>query len=121
MSTQTNESYRGITISVTAETNAGGRRHMEDYIAVNLAPSEAGFKDIGYLREQAYIGVFDGHGGKEAAKCARERLWEVIQKQPKFRSSDLECVKESVIEGFQALHKEMEPQRGKAGILTTHT
>ena len=110
---------RGITISVTAETNAGGRRHMEDYIAVNLAPSEESFNEVGYLREQAYVGVFDGHGGKEAAKCARERLWEIIQKQPKFRSSDLTCVTESIREGFVALHKEMEPQRGEAGPRST--
>ena len=111
------DTSRGITISVTAETNAGGRRHMEDYIAVNLAPSEASFNDIGYLREQAYIGVFDGHGGKEAAKWARERLWEVIQKQPKFKSSDLKCVQESVSEGFMALHKEMEPLRGTLNFI----
>ncbi len=106
-----NKDGHGITISVTAETNAGGRRHMEDYVAVNLAPSEASFNEIGYLREQAFIGVFDGHGGKKAAKWARERLWEVIQKQPKFKSPDLKCVRESVIEGFMALHKEMEPLR----------
>ncbi len=85
---------------------------MEDYIAVNLAPSEASFNDITYLREQAYIGVFDGHGGKEAAKCAREKLWDVIQKQPAFKSRDLNCVKESVAEAYVALHKEMEPDRG---------
>lgn len=85
---------------------------MEDYIAVNLAPSEDSFNEIAYLREQAYIGVFDGHGGKEAAKCAREKLWGVIQKQPNFRSRDLKCVKESVAEAYLALHKEMEPDRG---------
>lgn len=94
---------------------------MEDYIAVNLAPSEESFNEVGYLREQAYVGVFDGHGGKEAAKCARERLWEIIQKQPKFRSSDLTCVTESIREGFVALHKEMEPQRGEVGPRSTCT
>jgi len=107
---------RGITISVTAETNAGGRRHMEDYIAVNLAPSADGFNEIGYLREQAYIGVFDGHGGKEAAKATRERLWDVIQSQPKFRSPNLDSVLESVKEAFVAMHKEMEPQRGETNF-----
>lgn len=74
---------KGITISVTAETNAGGRRHMEDYLAVKLCPNEELCKSPD-LREQAFVGVFDGHGGKEAAKFARERLWDIIQTQPKI-------------------------------------
>lgn len=102
---------KGITISVTAETNAGGRRHMEDYLAVKLCPNER-LRQVPHLREQAYIGVFDGHGGKEAAKFARERLWEVIQDQPKYQMNDIESVCESLREAFEALHKEMEPLRG---------
>ncbi len=55
-----------VTIIVLAETNAGGRGYMEDYIAVNLAPNDT-LKEIPHMmREQAYIGVFDGHGGVEA-------------------------------------------------------
>ena len=103
---------KGITISVTAETNAGSRRHMEDYLAVKLCPNEE-FRKLPHLKEQAYIGVFDGHGGKEAAKCARERLWDIIQNQPKFKLSDINSIKESLEEAYVALHKEMEPLRGK--------
>ena len=103
---------RGITISVTAETNPGCRKHMEDYLAVKLSPTEE-LSQAPHLREQAYIGVFDGHGGKEAAKCARERLWDIIQSQPKYRLSDLASVKESLEEAFVALHSEMEPLRGE--------
>ena len=84
---------------------------MEDYLAVKLAPSED-CSNIPHLREQAYIGVFDGHGGKEAAKCARERLWDTIQSQPKYRLSDIESVKESLQDAYVALHQEMEPLRG---------
>ena len=76
---------------------------MEDYLAVRLDP----------LKEQAYIGVFDGHGGKEAAKYARERLWDIIQSQPKYKLSDVSSVKESLQEAFLALHEEMEPLRGE--------
>ena len=54
-----------VTIRVLAETNAGGREYMGDYIAVNLAPNDT-LKEIPDMREQAYIGVFDGHGGVEA-------------------------------------------------------
>jgi len=101
----------GITISVTAETNAGGRRHMEDYLAVKLCPNEELCKSPN-LREQAFVGVFDGHGGKEAAKFARERLWDLIQMQPKYLSTDVETIQESIEEAFLALHREMEPLRG---------
>lgn len=102
----------GITISVTAETNAGGRRHMEDYIAVNLSPNDD-LKEIPELREQAFVGVFDGHGGKEAAKYAREALWQEIQKQPKFRSQDVDSVSEAIKEAYLALHNEMVSYRRK--------
>lgn len=104
-------SSKGITISVTAETNAGSRRHMEDYLAVKLSPNVE-LQKFPHLRDQAYIGVFDGHGGKEAAKCARERLWDVIQSQPKYRLSDISSIKESLEEAFIELHNEMEPLRG---------
>ena len=103
---------KGIKISVTAETNAGGRRHMEDYLAVKLYPNDR-LRQVPHLREQSYIGVFDGHGGKEAAKFARERLWEVIQDQPKYQLNDVESVCESLREAYLAIHREMEPLRGK--------
>ncbi len=106
-------SSRGVTISVTAETNAGGRRHMEDYLAVKLSPNEE-FSKLPHLREQAYIGVFDGHGGKEAARCARERLWDIIQNQSKYKLTDIESVKESLEDAYLSLHREMEPMRGEA-------
>ena len=108
---------KGITISVTAETNSGGRRHMEDYLAVRLSPNES-LQQHPDLREQAYIGVFDGHGGKEAAKFARERLWDLIQLQPKYLSTDMESIRESIEEAFVALHYEMEPLRGECTIVT---
>ena len=72
---------KAFTISVTTETNSGGKKHMEDYLSVKLAPNE-NLRQIPELREQAYVAVFDGHGGKEAAKYARERLWDTIQSQP---------------------------------------
>ena len=85
---------------------------MEDYLAVKLAPNEE-FSKLPHLRDQAYIGVFDGHGGKEAARCARERLWDIIQNQPKYRLPDINSVKESLEEAYLALHREMEPMRGE--------
>ena len=102
----------GITISVTAETNSGGRRYMEDYLAVRLSPNDA-IKQIPDLREQAYFAVFDGHGGKEAAKFAREKLWDTIQNQPEYTSRETDRVCDSIRDGFLALHNEMLALRGK--------
>ena len=106
----------GVTISVTAETNAGGRKHMEDYIAVNLSPNET-LRKIPEMKEQAYVGVFDGHGGKEAAKYAREHLWETIQKQSKFQTHDIDSVKEAILDAYLELHQTMLASRGKTNSI----
>lgn len=83
---------------------------MEDYLDVRLAPNET-IQKIPSLREQAFVGVFDGHGGKEAALYARERLWDLIQEQTKFRTTDRQSVKEAIEDAYWGLHKEMEPMR----------
>ena len=36
---------------------------MEDYITVNFSPNDD-LIEIPELKEQAFVGVFDGHGGK---------------------------------------------------------
>lgn len=110
----------GVTISVTAETNAGGRKHMEDYIAVNLSPNST-LREMPDMKEQAYVGVFDGHGGKEAAKFAREELWEIIQNRSKFLSRDATSVKEAIHEAYLELHHKMLQHRRKLfGWVVTH-
>ena len=43
-----------VTISVTAETDAGQKRHMEDNLDVRLAPNET-LKKIPALQEQPYV------------------------------------------------------------------
>ncbi|XP_003390138.2 PREDICTED: protein phosphatase 1D-like [Amphimedon queenslandica] len=113
----------GVTISVTAETNAGGRKHMEDYIAVSLSPKESLLSNP-EMREQAFVGVFDGHGGKEAAKYARENLWSVIQDQSNFLTQDPQSVREAISNAYLQLHNTMEESRAswvpnKTGDLST--
>ena len=85
---------------------------MEDYLDVRLTPN-ATLQKIPGLREQAFVGVFDGHGGKEAALYARERLWDLIQEQSKFRTTDREKVMEAITDAYLGLHREMEPMRRK--------
>ena len=86
---------------------------MEDYLSVKLAPNEH-LSKIPEWREQVYVyvAVFDGHGGKEAAKYARERLWDTIQSQPKFQLSDAESICQGIRDAFEGLHLEMLQHRG---------
>ena len=96
--------------SVSAEGDAGGRKHMEDYIDVHFSPNEA-LRGIPGLKDQVFVGVFDGHGGKEAALYARERLFDLIQEQLKFRSTDREKVVEAIVDAYWSIHKEMQSKR----------
>lgn len=101
-----------INICVRAEANAGGRKSMEDYIAVQLRPnSTENIPDMRAQGQAAFVGVFDRHGGKEAARFARENLWEFIQKRQKFSSPDICSVKDSIREGYLDLHDKMHGQR----------
>ena len=102
----------GVTITVTAEANAGCREYMEDYIAINLSTNET-LQKIPEMKEQAYIGVFDGHGGKEAAEYACQHLWETIQNQPKFQTRNIDTVKEGISDAYLELHETMLANRGK--------
>ena len=85
---------------------------MEDYIYidVSLSPNEA-LRRIPGLKNHVFVGVFDGHGGKEAALYARERLWDLIQDQLKFRSTDREKAVEAIVDAYWSLHREMQSKR----------
>lgn len=85
---------------------------MEDYIAVEMNPNST-LRTIPKMREQAFVGVFDGHGGKEAAKFARNELWESIQSRSKFLSLDVCSVKEAITEAYLQLHETMLKHRCK--------
>ena len=85
---------------------------MEDYLDVQLSPNEA-LRSIPDLREQAFVGVFDGHGGREAALYARERFWDLVQEQKNFCTTDRELVAKAIRDAYLALHSEMEPLRRK--------
>ena len=103
-------SEKGVTFRVSFETDGGEREHMEDYIDVRLSPNEA-LRRIPGLKNHVFVGVFDGHGGKEAALYARERLWDLIQEQLKFRSTDREKVVEAIVDAYWSLHREMQSKR----------
>ena len=72
----------GVNLRVTGHCNQGGRKYMEDVFSVAYQQTDDE-KDLEY----AFFGIFDGHGGREAALYAKvkspklERLIEVFLRQ----------------------------------------
>lgn len=60
-------------------------------------------KDIEY----AFFGIFDGHGGKEAAHFAKDNLMDNIVSLRAFWSDDDEDVLAAIKEGFLQTHMAM--------------
>ena len=77
---------------------------MEDVFAIELESGERG---------QAFVAIFDGHGGKEAALYAKYHLWENIKSFAGFDTAESVKVKEAIIEGFKKTHQDMWSVRGE--------
>lgn len=75
---------------------------MEDFFSVAYQQTEDE-KDLEY----AFFGIFDGHGGAEAAAFAKEHLMESIVKHRGFWSDDDEEVLHSIKDGFIHTHYSM--------------
>ncbi len=56
----------GVNLRVTGHCNQGGRKYMEDVFSVAYQQTDDE-KDLEY----AFFGIFDGHGGREAALFAK--------------------------------------------------
>ncbi|CAO1427595.1 unnamed protein product [Diamesa tonsa] len=92
----------GCNLRITAFCSKGGRKYMEDYFSVAYQQSPDG-SDL----EFAYFGIFDGHGGNEASKFAKEHLMNHIVNLKGFWSDDDEDVKKAIREGFLSTHHAM--------------
>lgn len=57
--------------------------------------------------ETTVFGVFDGHGGPEAAKFAQCNLLNEIMKQPGFNSSDDQLIMKAIETGFTSTSVKM--------------
>lgn len=75
---------------------------MEDMFSVAYHMTEDR-KDLEY----AFFGIFDGHGGQEAAKFAKEHLLDNIVSQKDFWSDDDEAIMRSIRKGFMDTHEAM--------------
>ncbi|KAM7346694.1 protein phosphatase 2C [Cochliomyia hominivorax] len=98
----------GVNLRVTGQCSQGGRKYMEDYFSVAYQQSENA-KDLEY----AFIGIYDGHGGAEAAKFAKEHLMMKIINQRLFWSDNDHDVLRAIREGYIATHYAMWREQDK--------
>ncbi|XP_057668002.1 uncharacterized protein LOC130900985 [Diorhabda carinulata] len=92
----------GVNLRVTGHCRQGGRKYMEDFFSVAYQQTEDE-KDLEY----AFFGIYDGHGGAEAAAFAKEHLMETIIKHKNFWSDDDEDVLKAIKDGYIATHYAM--------------
>ncbi|XP_075918478.1 protein phosphatase 1D-like [Petromyzon marinus] len=87
-----------LKLIVSADSNRGGRRYMEDITEV----STEGDGDA------IFLAVFDGHGGPQAARFARRCLWPSIRAQPGlWGAADPVGVCHAIRDGFLACQRAM--------------
>lgn len=101
----------GVNLRVTGHCNQGGRKYMEDMFSVAFQ-STPDDKDLEY----AFFGIFDGHGGGEAATFAKEHLMNVIVKQKNFWSDRDEDVLRAIRDGYVNTHYAMWRELGKNSV-----
>lgn len=95
-------------MNISAYKMQGRRAHMEDYydIAYKLKPSNQQRVDE-WPYEYIYFGIFDGHGGYEAAQFTRENLLKFITNKPEFWSDNDDDVMRAIQMGFAETHAVM--------------
>uniref|UniRef100_A0A1I8NTS2 PPM-type phosphatase domain-containing protein n=1 Tax=Stomoxys calcitrans TaxID=35570 RepID=A0A1I8NTS2_STOCA len=98
----------GVNLRVTGQCSQGGRKYMEDYFSVAYQQSENA-KDLEY----AFIGIYDGHGGAEAATFAKEHLMMEIINQRLFWSDSDHDILRAIREGYIATHYAMWREQDK--------
>lgn len=81
---------------------------MEDFFSVAYQQSEDE-KDLEY----AFFGIYDGHGGSEAATFAKENLMNEIVSQKLFWSDLDQDVLRAIREGYIATHYAMWKEQGE--------
>lgn len=92
----------GVNLRVTGHCSQGGRKYMEDTFSVAYQQTED-LKDLEY----AYFGIFDGHGGPEAALYAKDHLIDAIVSQSCFWSENDEDVLRAIHDGYVQTHYAM--------------
>lgn len=86
------------TLRICSDKDRGMRKYMEDELSIVTETDPV---------PATFLGIFDGHGGKEASMYAKEHLFHNIKIQPGFATSDVDRVKESIRQGFLKTHHDM--------------
>lgn len=97
----------GVNLRVTGHCSQGGRKYMEDTFSVAYQQTED-LKDLEY----AYFGIFDGHGGPEAALYAKDHLIDAIVSQSCFWSENDDDVLRAIHDGYIQTHYAMWKHHG---------
>ena len=108
LGTMPSASRVGVNLRASAYLHQGDRKYMEDEFQVAYQRTHDK-KDIEY----AFFGIFDGHGGKEAAHFAKDNLMDNIVSLRAFWSDDDEDVLAAIKEGFLQTHMAMWKVLGK--------
>lgn len=98
----------GVNLRVTGHCRQGGRKYMEDFFSVAYQQTEDE-RDLEY----AFFGIYDGHGGAEAAAYAKEHLMEAIVRHKNFWSDNDEDVLRAIKDGYIATHYAMWKEQGE--------
>ncbi|XP_065642596.1 protein phosphatase 1D-like [Hydra vulgaris] len=67
-------------LRISSDKHRGMRNYMEDELRVKFAENNG--------KKTYFLGVFDGHGGREASVYARSYLFNKIIEQPGFHDDD---------------------------------
>jgi len=94
-------------LRISVDSRKGGRKYMEDDFAIAYQSSQHLVPSNSQVFDYVYFGVFDGHGGKEAANYTKHHLLDNIFKQDYFWSGDDELVLKAIKAGFIATHMAM--------------
>ena len=101
------ESAAAVILRVTGFQHKGDRDYMQDFCSMTHQENQ----DVGGDHLWAVFGVYDGHGGTEAAEYTKENLIKTITESPKFGSIDDNQVVSAIREGFTKVHETMHKEK----------
>lgn len=94
-------------LRVSAALHQGDRKYMEDQYAIHYECN----KETGQFL-YVYFGIFDGHGGQEAAKYAKTHLHKNVTSNILFWSDKHQDVLDAIEAGFLKTHEDMWKELG---------